>query len=115
MPFHQVVPANPPETFIYADPPYSSTEAGYNAYWSDKDELLLEKYLRIHADNGGTFALSGVIGNPIIDHMIKDHPHIPLEHDYGKVARIKDRHLQEVLVTNYTILESKAKGLDRFL
>lgn len=62
------------DTFVYLDPPYSNTNAGYNSTWSKVDDtrliLLLESFIR----KGTLFGISGVendIDNPIYNFLIK--------------------------------------------
>jgi DNA adenine methylase Dam len=107
-------------TMFYFDPPYGYikdggnigkkqiSEAGYNAYWKQKDELELYKTLKYIDSNGGSFAISGVIehdGNIcwILDKLTSEgFKIIEFNHDYNKVARNKiDKGTKEVLVKNY--------------
>ena len=48
----------PKDCFVYIDPPYSNTEAGYNAIWN-KEESLIE-YLKYLIDSKVSFGISGV-------------------------------------------------------
>lgn len=107
--FETVWPDNPQETFYYLDPPYASSEAGYNAYWSNSLEgKLLDYCIKIH-EAGGTFALSGISGkhkdkdeSPLITELSKRFNVVNINHDYKKVARNKDEvRGQEVLIKNY--------------
>lgn len=107
--FENIWPDNPKETFWYLDNPYLSTEAGYNAYWSNSLESKLFDYcIKIH-ESGGTFALSGVAGkhkdneeSPLITELTKRFNTVKIDHDYKKVARNKDEiRGQEVLIKNY--------------
>lgn len=53
------------DPFIYLDPPYSNTEAGYNAFWSKTHEQKLIVMIQDFLDRGISFGLSGVInGKP---------------------------------------------------
>lgn len=98
------------KSMIYADPPYTNTEAGYNAFWSLESEKKLYYYL-INADKkGNSFALSGVLGehkngkrSEIIDKLISDgYKFIIFDGNYEKVARNKNtKNSQEVLIYNY--------------
>ncbi len=107
--FENIWSNNPRETFWYLDPPYASSEAGYNAYWSNSLEAkLLDYCLKIH-EAGGTFALSGISGkhkdkgeSPLITELTKRFNIVNINHDYKKVARNKDEvRGQEVLIKNY--------------
>lgn len=51
--------------FVYLDPPYKNTQAGYNAYWSNDNERGLIKLLEHYIKNNIKFGISGVInGKP---------------------------------------------------
>jgi site-specific DNA-adenine methylase len=39
-----------PGTVVYADPPYSNTEAGYNGGWSVDDDVRLARFIVEHKD-----------------------------------------------------------------
>ncbi len=102
-------------SMIYADPPYTNTEAGYNAFWSVELEKKLYDYLVNAGKNGNSFALSGVLGehkngkrSDIIDKLISDgYKYTILEGDYEKVARNKNtKNSQEVLIYNYDVKET---------
>lgn len=94
----------------YIDPPYYSSEAGYNAYWSLNHENKLYDYI-ININNcGGSFCLSGISGmhknnqeSLVITKLRNDgFKFINIEHDYKKVARNKDEiRGQEILIVNY--------------
>lgn len=110
--FEEVIPRNLSKVFVYADPPYMGTEAGYNAYWADSMEGRLYDYLKNVAKAGGSFALSGIKGGHkdqvesfIITRLIADGFKVhEIQHDYSKVARNKDeKRGQEVLIVNYGV------------
>ncbi len=91
--------------FIYLDPPYLISEAGYNAYWSKELEEGLYQLLDDLDSKGIRFMMSNVS-----KHKGKDNPHlnklskykiIPLEFDYEKVARKKGSDSQEIIVMNF--------------
>lgn len=98
----------PPKTsdFVYLDPPYMISEAGYNAYWSKKLEEGLYDTLDELNDKNIRFALSGVskhkgVDNPFMNRLSK-YSIINLDYDYEKVARKKKMgDSQEILVINY--------------
>ena len=48
---------------VYADPPYSNTEAGYNAYWKKDDDDKLYNYLLDIDRKGSSFMISGVLNH----------------------------------------------------
>jgi len=93
------------EGFVYLDPPYCITEAGYNAYWSKELELKLYDFVDNLNNKGIKFILSGVlehkgVKNPFIDRM-KKYDVIPLSMNYKKVAKIKEGITQEIIIKNY--------------
>ena len=47
--------------FVYIDPPYSNTQAGYNAYWSKDDDKKLIEYICKLMNNNISFGISGVL------------------------------------------------------
>jgi DNA adenine methylase len=96
----------PENSFVYLDPPYSNTEAGYNAVWSKKDDDNLIELLTHYLDNNILFGISGVINdkvNPIYNFLTtRDEVII---HDfnldlYKKVAK-KDKSNSEYYISNY--------------
>lgn len=109
--FEKVAPKDLSKCFVYADPPYMGTEAGYNAYWSGSLESRLYDYLKQVDAAKGSFALSGVRGghkgepeSPVITRLTADGYHVrDIQHDYAKVSRDKEaKRGQEVLITNYS-------------
>ena len=93
------------EDFVYLDPPYGQTCAGYNSIWSKRDEEYLYSIIDSLDKNGIRFALSGVsihkgIKNPFIDRLSK-YKIINIDQSYEKVAKIKGLKSQEILVINY--------------
>lgn len=47
-------------TFVYLDPPYFNTEAGYNSFWNINNENSLIHLLKYYIDNDIKFGISGV-------------------------------------------------------
>lgn len=93
------------DAFVYLDPPYSITSAGYNLSWDAKKEQKLYDLLDKLHSSGHLFAMSNVSKhngktNPNIDRM-KKYDIIELTFDYSKVSRIDTSKTQEVLVKNY--------------
>ena len=91
--------------FVYLDPPYCITEAGYNAYWSNNLEYKLYDFMDDLNHRGVKFVLSGVLEhkgrlNPFKDRMLK-YDVITLQMDYNKVAKKKIGATQEVIVKNF--------------
>lgn len=92
------------KSFVYLDPPYQITDAGYNAFWSLGLEKGLYDFLDTLDNNNIRFALSNVANhkgkiNPFLD-RIKKWDIIEISHDYDKVAR-KEIGTQEILIKNY--------------
>jgi DNA adenine methylase Dam len=91
--------------FVYLDPPYMISEAGYNAYWSKKSEESLYDLLDELDSKGIRFVMSnlkqhkGVI-NPYL-HRIDKFQIIELDYDYEKVARKKGAESIEIIVKNF--------------
>jgi DNA adenine methylase Dam len=97
------------KVMIYADPPYSNTEAGYNAYWKKDDDVKLYNYLKEIDNIGSSFMISGVLKHDnkscfLLDKLISDgYNVINLNYDYNKVSRKGDKETKEVIITNYDI------------
>jgi adenine-specific DNA-methyltransferase len=95
-----------PEDFVYLDPPYLITEAGYNAYWSKSDEENLYTILDNLNSKNIRFLMSNVAThknktNPFLD-KIKKYDIIPIRYDYEKVSRKSiPSNTQEIIVKNF--------------
>lgn len=94
-----------PNDFVYLDPPYMMTEAGYNAYWSIKDEEELYKQMDILNKNNIKFLMSNVKIhkgklNPYWNE-IKKWNVIDINYNYEKVAKIKNLESQEIIIKNF--------------
>ncbi len=108
--FEDCEPRDWKQVMLYLDPPYSGTEAGYNAFWSTRHEAALYDYInRAHA-GGASWAISGVMGghkgeaeSSVLTNLAADgHQVVPIDHDYSKVARDRTSERgQEVLIRNY--------------
>ena len=62
------------DSFLYFDPPYSNTEAGYNAIWSNYHEEQLMRSLEFCIEMNQPFGISGCINNKpnkIYDFLVK--------------------------------------------
>lgn len=101
------------DDFVYADPPYLITTAGYNEDdgWTEEDEIDLLAYLdRLNA-YGVRFALSNVLEskgrrNTILDEWCKRNRYFVhhLAYSYSNSnyhRKNKDTKSDEVLITNY--------------
>ena len=68
------VVAIPPNSFIYLDPPYSNTEAGYNAIWNQDNENRLINLIDFYIKIDQPFGISGCINdkpNKVYDFLIQ--------------------------------------------
>ncbi len=93
------------DDFVYIDPPYYLSEAGYNVFWSKELEQRLYDFLEILNHDGIKFMLSNVskhkgVENPFLPQM-KKYRIIELECDYNKVSRSGKAETQEIIVMNY--------------
>ena len=91
--------------FVYLDPPYLISEAGYNAYWSKELEEGLYILLDELDSKGVRFMMSNVSkhkgkDNPHLD-KVKNYKIVELDFDYEKVARKKGSDSQEIIVMNF--------------
>ncbi len=94
-------------SFFYLDPPYTNTEAGYNAYWETDDDVGLFEYCKEINRFGYTFAVSGVETHDgercrLIDLLTEaGFKKLLIDANYNKVSRKGSKETQEVLVVNY--------------
>lgn len=105
---------------VYLDPPYGRiknedgtigkkqiSEAGYNCYWKQEDDVKLYEYLKKIDELGSSFMVSGVLrhnGNTcwMLDKLIQDgYRYKVLEYDYNKVSRKGDKETTEIIIMNY--------------
>jgi DNA adenine methylase Dam len=95
------------KAMVYADPPYSNTEAGYNAYWKKDDDEKLYNYLIDIDKKGSSFMISGVLNHDgetcwMLDKLISDGFKCKeLKFDYNKVSRKGEKETTEVIIKNY--------------
>jgi len=92
---------------VYADPPYSNTEAGYNAFWKKGDDNKLYEFLK-HIDKiGASFMISGVLSHDnktceLLQNLINDgYRSKELVYDYNKVSRKGNKDTTEIIIMNY--------------
>lgn len=101
------VEVNSNKVMVYADPPYSNTEAGYNAYWKKDDDVKLYEYLKQIDKIGSSFMVSGVLKHDdkscfLLDKLISDgYKVIKLNYDYNKVSRKGNKETEEIIIVNY--------------
>jgi DNA adenine methylase Dam len=92
---------------IYIDPPYSNTEAGYNAFWKKDDDSKLYDWVKSVDKAGCSFAVSGTLEHGgksclLLDNLVSDgYRVVELEFDYNKVSRKGKKNTKEVLIKNY--------------
>jgi site-specific DNA-adenine methylase len=105
---------------FYADPPYGRvkngdgsigkkqiSEAGYNAFWKEDDDIKLYNYLKSIDEKGSSFMVSGVLNHDgktcwMLDKLIQDGCRSKeLQFDYNKVSRKGDKVTTEVIIMNY--------------
>jgi DNA adenine methylase Dam len=93
--------------FYYIDPPYSNTEAGYNAFWKKDDEIKLYEYLHKLNDSNASFAISGALFHDkkeswVLSCLLKEgFKNEQINYDYNKVSRKGAKETVEILVKNY--------------
>lgn len=94
-----------PNMMIYCDPPYSNTEAGYNAYWNKGDDDILYDFL-INADKkGASWVLSGSLKHgdkesPLLIKMLENFKHVKIDYNYRKVSK-KTKKTEEIIIKNF--------------
>lgn len=105
---------------FYCDPPYGRiknadgsigkkqiSEAGYNAFWKEDDDIKLYNYLHSINEKGSSFMVSGVLKHDgkicwMLDKLIQDGFKCKeLNFDYNKVSRKGEKDTTEVIITNY--------------
>lgn len=109
--------------FYYIDPPYGFitnsdgsigkkqiSEAGYNCYYKQQDDISLYNYIHNLNNIGATFMLSGLYehnGNTswLLSELIKDgFNYKNIDMNYRKVSRTKtDKKSKEIIIYNYDI------------
>ena len=94
--------------YVFCDPPYSNTEAGYNAYWQKNDDVRLFNWLCAMSERNVRFMVCGVAVHDgercrLLDLLTdKGYNVVTVNKDYNKVARVDhDKGTQEVLILNY--------------
>lgn len=92
--------------FIYVDPPYLITEAGYNVFWDENKEITLYKMLDSISDKV-KWGVSNVIShknktNKILKSWASKYNIHYLDYNYNKVAKNKIGDTVEVFITNYS-------------
>ena len=107
---------DPQNTFIYLDPPYLITQASYNDFWHEQDDIELYRLLDTLNEKGFKWMLSNVTHNKgetnnILIKWIESHSdtyHVErLDRDYARsMATAKDftaGTTVEIIVYNYDL------------
>ena len=94
-----------PNSFVYLDPPYLITEAGYNSYWSKELELKFYDYIDNLNASGVKFMVSNVAEhkgkmNPYLSRVEK-YRIIDVNFNYNKVSRSGESNSKEIIIVNY--------------
>lgn len=93
----------PDDSFVYIDPPYSNTRAGYNNQWNAKSDQRLIVYINDLHKRGIKFAISGVSNgekNPVYDALI-DKYNISYHGDLYQGIAKKTKTNTEYVIYNY--------------
>jgi DNA adenine methylase Dam len=116
--FGQVEPRAGDMTYI--DPPYSNTEAGYNAYWKDDDDLRLLAHCKRIGSVGSKFCVSGTISHAgercrLITSLVDSgFTVVDMACDYNKVSRQGYKETREVAILNYPRPEPASNQADQY-
>ena len=108
------------DMMVYLDPPYGRvknldgtigkkqiSEAGYNCYWKQEDDIKLYNYLKMIDEKGSSFMVSGVLNHDgktcwMLDKLIKDgFKYKEVEYNYNKVSRKGNKETTEIIIMNY--------------
>lgn len=115
--FRQTIERATEDDFLYCDPPYLITLAGYNENggWSNQDDLDLMELLTAAHERGALFAMSNVIEHKgqsndalaqwAAEHQFNVHK---LNYNYNNSnyqSQARSSKTVEVLITNYAIVE----------
>lgn len=92
--------------FVYLDPPYLITQAGYNHYWSKQHQNKLYDYIIDLDNNGIKFGLSNMlyhkgIKNQNLDKLKKFNLHIIQSFQNKAKKKSKTEESVQIFITNY--------------
>lgn len=105
IPFDQIEISS--DMMIYCDPPYSNTNAGYNAYWKKDDDEKLYNYIKNIDSIGASFMLSGTLEHngekcKLLEDLINDgFRYKILDFNYNKVSKVGKKDTKEIIIMNY--------------
>jgi len=104
------IPIETNDFMVYIDSPYTGSDAGYNCYWNNDDDLKLYNYIKKLDSVGASFMISGILGEhkkgirwELIDKLIADgYKYKLIDFNYNKVARKKEeKNSNEIIIMNY--------------
>ena len=109
--------------FIYADPPYLITDACYNRFWSEKEEVTFLQWLHDLDKRGIRWGLSNVTHhkgkvNQFLVEFIEKYGYnvLPLNKRYVLDRGVDSEHeTREVYVTNYPLAKQPVADLQAFM
>ena len=98
--------------FVYLDPPYWITKAGYNMIWTQKEEEGLHDFIDSLEESGIKFMMSNVAEHngqtyPYLDRLEK-YRIVELDFDYNSVSRSGKSKTKEIIVMNYGVEDERA-------
>lgn len=96
----------PQNSFVYLDPPYLITEAGYNHYWSEQLQIKLYNYLFNLNEKGIKFGLSNMlyhkgVKNQHLDKLKQFNFHIIENFQNKAKKKSKSEESIQVFICNY--------------
>nr|DAI83862.1 MAG TPA: adenine-specific methyltransferase [Caudoviricetes sp.] len=96
--YNQLIKKITKNDFVYCDPPYNITHAGYNHFRNETDEKMLYDNLDYLNNKGIRFALSNVLEhNGKTNTILKEW----LDKNNYNVYKLKNNKRKELLITNY--------------
>ena len=96
-----------PTDQVLIDPPYSNTEAGYNAYWRKDDDVRLFNWITRMVGKGTKIAVCGSYSHNGVPCRLLDllkaagFAMVEIAASYNKVSRVGDKVTQEVMMLSY--------------
>ena len=95
-----------PNAFVYLDPPYFFSMAGYNCYWSKEHEKKLFEFVCHLNSLGIKFMMSNIaehknVKNDMLTTYAQKFKVIELDFNYNKVSRTGKNETKEIIIVNY--------------